>query len=101
MSEPGGELEPLPADEPIGPPPRSGRPLLLAVLGVGVLALASLPVVLLEPTLFGRTLLDRGAVQRDVAAQFQQREGVAVTLDCPRAMPLVPGAGCTAGVTTQ
>ena len=76
-------------DEP--GPRRSRRPLLLASAGAGVLAAAGLTVVLLDPTLFGGTVLDRGAVEHDVAVQFQQREGVAVTLVCPAAMPAVTG----------
>jgi hypothetical protein len=76
-------------DEPA--PLRSGRRLVLVATGAGVLATVGLAVVLLDPTLFGRTVLDRGAVQRDVAGQFQQREGVAVTLVCPGDMPLVTG----------
>jgi hypothetical protein len=91
MSEPGGELELSPADEVATPPSQSRRPLLLTAIGVGVLALASLLVVLLDPTLFGDIVLDRGAVQHDVAAQFQQREGVAVILHCPSTMAVVVG----------
>ena len=83
MSEPPGE--PVPA--------RSRRRLAAARRAVcGVLGgRRCSPCVLLDPTLFGRTVLDRGAVQRDVAAQFQQREGVAVTLVCPQEMAVVTG----------
>ena len=83
--------------------PGSGRPrrrLVLVAAGAGVLAAAGLAVVLIDPTLFGRTVLDRGAVQRDVAGQFQQREGVAVTLDCPGDMPLVTGGSYRCAGTT-
>jgi hypothetical protein len=78
-------------DEP--GPVRSRRPLRLAATGAGVLAAAGLAVALLDPTLFGRTVLDGSAVERDVAAQFQQREGVAVTLVCPPTMAVVTGRG--------
>lgn len=90
----------LPA-EPEPGPARPRRRLVPVAAVAGVLAAAGLAGVLLDPTLFGRTVLDRGAVQRDVAGQFQQREGVAVALDCPTDMPLVAGrtyrcAGTTA-----
>jgi hypothetical protein len=85
-------------DEPR--PARSRRPLLLAVLGAGVLAAAGLAVVLLDPTLFGGTVLDRAAVERDVAGQFQQREGVAVRLDCPQDMAVGPGRSYRCAGTT-
>jgi hypothetical protein len=89
----------LPA-EPVRTRPR--RRMLPAVLVLAVLAAAVLAVLLVEPTLFGRTVLDRGAVERDVAAQFQQREGVAVTLVCPHEMAVVRGASyrCT-GTTAE
>jgi hypothetical protein len=87
-------------DEP--GPARSRRPLLLAVLVLAVVAAAGLAVVLLDPTLFGGTVLDRGAVERDVAGQFQEREGVAVTLVCPQDMPVRTGGGyrCTGTTAT-
>ena len=82
-------------------PCRSRRPRLLVTIAATALAAAGLAVVLLDPTLFGGTVLDRHAVERDVAGQFQQREGVAVTLVCPQDMALVRGrsyrcAGATA-----
>jgi hypothetical protein len=45
-------------------------------------------------------VLDRRAVERDVSAQFEQREGVAVDLDCTEGMKVRTGASyeCT-GVT--
>ncbi|MDQ1662702.1 MAG: hypothetical protein QOJ68_2682 [Blastococcus sp.] len=85
-------------DEPR--PARSRRPLLLAAIGAGVLAAAGLALVLLDPTLFAGTVLDRGAVERDVAGQFQQREGVAVTLVCPQDMAVVAGGSYRCAGTT-
>ena len=79
---------------------RSRRTLLLAATGAGVVAAVGLAVVLLDPTLFGRTVLDRGAVERDVAAQFQQREGVGVALVCPREMAMVSGGSYRCAGTT-
>jgi hypothetical protein len=86
--------------EPV--PARSRRRLLPLVAGLVVLGGAVLAVLLVDPTLFGRTVLDRGAVQRDVAAQFQQREGVAVTLVCPQEMAVITGGSyrCT-GTTAE
>jgi hypothetical protein len=37
-------------------------------------------------------VLDRSAVEHDVAAQFQEHEGVAIRLDCASSMPLTGGA---------
>lgn len=54
----------------------------LAVAGVVVLALA-----ILLPTVFlAKTVLDPAAVQQDVAAQFQDQEGVGLELTCPSDM---------------
>jgi len=54
----------------------------LAVVGVLLLALA-----ILLPTVFlAKTVLDPTAVQRDVAAQFQDQEGVGIELTCPSDM---------------
>jgi hypothetical protein len=37
-------------------------------------------------------VLDRSAVERDVAAQFQEHEGVAIRLSCADSMALTTGA---------
>jgi hypothetical protein len=91
-----GEVQPA-------PPPRSRRPLLLAGICLVVVAAAAVvALALLDPTLFGGTVLDRGAVERDVAGQFQQREGVAVTVSCPEEMAVVAGGSyrCTGTTAT-
>jgi hypothetical protein len=36
--------------------------------------------------LMGDTVLDRSAVERDVAAQFEERAGVGLDLECPATM---------------
>ena len=48
------------------------------------------------------TVLDPVAVERDVAAQFEQREGVAIDLTCPDEMEVDEGDSyrCT-GVTAD
>jgi hypothetical protein len=58
---------------------------------VAVVATAVAVGVVLAATLRTR-VLDRAAVQRDVAAQFQDHEGVAIRLDCADSMPLTTGA---------
>ena len=54
--------------------------MLLVIAGVVVLVLA-----------LQSTVLDAAAVERDVAAQFEQREGVAIELDCPDDMKVEAG----------
>jgi hypothetical protein len=60
---------------------------------VGLLALVAVVVVAVVAlaTNLGGTRLDASAVQRDVAAQFQQREQVAVQLSCPDDMRVTVG----------
>jgi hypothetical protein len=94
---------PVSLDEEPARPPRSHRRLLLAGIALVVVAAAAVvALAVLDPTLFGGTVLDRGAVERDVAGQFQQREGVAVTLSCPEEMALVAGGSyrCTGTTAT-
>jgi len=86
--------------EPVTAVPRRSRRPLLVAIGLGLLAVAALLVALLDPTLFGGTVLDRGAVQRDVAVQFQQREGVAVTVACPGGLTVVAGGSYRCAGTT-
>ena len=96
--------------EPYGPPgqyaPGSGATqtkkshlrlyLGLAAL-VGLLALA-----MVLANVMGPTVLDRAAVERDVAEQFEQREGVAIDLTCDQEMRVETGESypCT-GVTAD
>ena len=51
-----------------------------------MLLLLVVGAVLLFVFLGGSTVLDQGAVERDVAAQFQEREGVGIQLTCPADM---------------
>ena len=90
---PPGRAPRPPWDQPAGDPPagparrRTGLVVALAVTvlavvaGLGLLALAT-----------GPTVLSRAAVERDVAAQFEEREGVSVDLRCAQEMPVEQGA---------
>jgi hypothetical protein len=51
-------------------------------------------VVVLVMTLQSR-VLDASSAERDVAAQFEQREGVAIDLTCPGDMKVTAGATYT------
>lgn len=86
-----------PSPRPGGNRRRAGLLLLLAAVALAVVA-----GVALLATTTGPTVLSRSAVERDVAEQFQQREGVAVDLDCEQEMHVEPGATyeCT-GVTAD
>jgi hypothetical protein len=72
------------------PPAQKSRVKLIAGV-TAVLLLLIAGAVVLALTL-GKTLLDRSAVQRDVAAQFEQREGVGIDIDCPVDMEVENGA---------
>jgi hypothetical protein len=76
---------------------RSAR-VALAVAGAVVLLL-TLVVMALVMTL-GPTVLDRAAVERDVAVQFEELEGVAIDLNCPGEMRVESGAEYTCTGTT-
>jgi hypothetical protein len=79
-----------PYGQPAGGPPQKSRVgLIAAVTGITLLVIAGIVVLVmaLQPT-----VLDRAAVERDVAAQFEEREGVAIDLSCEDEMPVDPGA---------
>jgi hypothetical protein len=82
-----------------GQPARKSRTGLIA--GLLVLALLVVGVVLLFVFLGGSSVLDQGAVERDVAAQFQEREGVGIDLDCPADMEVSAGATYECSGTTE
>ena len=66
-----------------------------------LLALAVLLVVaVVVPTGLGSTRLDPKAVERDVAAQFEQREGVALDLTCDGILTVEKGATYSCQGTT-
>lgn len=90
---PGQQFTPPPA-------PRTSRVGLIAVItGIVLLLVAGAAVLVLS---LRPPVLDAAAAERDVAAQFQQREGVAIDLDCPGDMRVRAGASymCT-GTTAE
>jgi len=70
--------------------PQKSRVGLIVGVTAGLLALIALVVVLVLT--MSSTVLDRNAVQSDVAAQFEEREGVAVDLSCDDEMKVEEGA---------
>jgi hypothetical protein len=80
------------------PAQKSSARVALAVAG-GVVLMLTLVVMVLVMTL-GPTVLDRVAVERDVAVQFEELEGVAIDLDCPAEMRVESGAEFTCTGTT-
>ena len=89
---PGPYGQPPQGQPPYGPPPapprRSRRGLVAGIVVPAVLLLVA--VVLAR--LFADTVLDPERVEADVAAQFEEREGVAVDLTCDDEMQVEPGA---------
>jgi hypothetical protein len=79
-----------PYGQPAGAPPQKSRVgLIAAVTGITLLVIAGIVVLVMA---LQSTVLDRAAVERDVAAQFEEREGVAIDLSCEDEMPVDPGA---------
>lgn len=82
---------------PSAPPKKSKTPLFLAL---GAVVLLAIVAVVLFLTL-SKTVLDPAAVQRDVAAQFQDQEGVGIQLTCPTDMEVEVGATYECTGTTE
>jgi hypothetical protein len=80
------------------PAKKSKTGLIAGLVGLVVLVVGA---VLLFVFLGGSTVLDQGAVENDVAAQFQEREGVAVDLTCPADMEVSSGATYECTGTTE
>jgi hypothetical protein len=57
-----------------------------------IVIVAGVVAVVLLTQRGGNRVLSTAAVQRDVARQFEQEQGVSVTLSCDSDMPLVTGA---------
>ena len=53
------------------------------------------------PSAIPMEMLDPGAVERDVAAQFEAREDVTIDLDCPAQMPVEADATYDCTGTTE
>jgi uncharacterized membrane protein len=79
-------------------PQRKSRVGLIAAVTVVLLVLIAGAVVLALS--LSSTVLDRTAVERDVAAQFEEREGVAIDLDCAQEMKVAAGATYECSGTT-
>jgi len=82
----------VPGPAPYGPPPpaqKSRVGLIAAVTAVLLVAIAGVVVLVMA---LQSTVLDRAAVERDVAAQFEEREGVAVELTCEDEMMVDSGS---------
>jgi uncharacterized membrane protein len=74
-------------------PARKSKVGLIAILtGVALLVIAGVVVVVLS---LRSPVLDAASAERDVAAQFEQREGVAIDLHCPNDMKVKAGATYT------
>jgi Domain of unknown function (DUF4333) len=72
------------------PPAQKSRVgLIAAVTAIIVLAIAGVVVLVM---VLQTTVLDRAAVERDVAVQFEEREGVAVELSCEDEMMVDSGS---------
>jgi hypothetical protein len=74
---------------PPGPPQKSKVGLIAVLTGVALVVIAAVVVMVMT---LQSTVLDAASAERDVAAQFEQREGVAVDLDCPDDMEVRTGA---------
>jgi hypothetical protein len=72
----------------------------VAAAAGAVLLLLLLLTMVLVMTL-GPTVLDRAAVERDVAVQFEELEGVGIDLNCPGEMRVESGAEYTCTGTTD
>ncbi|TFV85883.1 DUF4333 domain-containing protein [Blastococcus sp. CT_GayMR16] len=80
-----------------GPQQKSKIGLIALVTGIALLVIAGVVVLVLS---LQSTVLDPAAVERDVAAQFQEREGVAVELDCAEEMAVDANATYECSGTT-
>ena len=81
-----------------GAPAEKSKVGLIALVTGGVLVLIAVVVVLVMS--LQSTVLDPAAVERDVAAQFQEREGVSIELDCGDDMEVTEGATYECSGTT-
>ena len=71
------------------PPQKSRIGLIAAATALVLLVIAGVVVLVMA---LQSTVLDRSAVERDVAAQFEEREGVAIDLECAQEMEVDAGS---------
>jgi hypothetical protein len=76
----------------VAPAPKSKAGLIAILTGVALLVIAGGVVLVLS---LRSPVLDATSAERDVAAQFEQREGVAIDLHCPNDMKVEAGATYT------
>ena len=84
---------------PDGGPPKKSRTGLIA--GLVILAVAVVAAAILIPLLLRTKVLDKSAVERDVAGQFQQREGVGISLTCDDDMKVENGKNYSCSGSTD
>jgi hypothetical protein len=82
---------------PAAPAEKSKVGLIAIVTGIALLVIAGVVVLVMS---LQSTVLDPAAVERDVAAQFEEREGVAVELDCAEDMEVIANATYECSGTT-
>ena len=73
------------------PPARRDRTRTLLIAALVAIALAVAGATALLVYVLSSTILDPAAVERDVARQFEEREGVALELQCDERMIVRPG----------
>jgi hypothetical protein len=84
---------------PAGTPGEKSKVGLIAIVtGIVLLVIAGAVVLVMS---LQSTVLDPAAVERDVAAQFEQREGVAVELNCADTMEVSANASYECSGTTS
>jgi Domain of unknown function (DUF4333) len=83
--------------QPYGPPRKSKAGLIAGLTGLALLLVLGVVVAVVA---LQSTVLDPAAVERDVAAQFEQREGVAIDLSCPEDMEVEQGESYPCGGVT-
>jgi hypothetical protein len=86
----GQTTPPWPPGPPSAPPPdRKRRRLIFALEAVALALVVGVGTLIY---VLSSTRLDRAAVERDVAAQFEERNGVELDLECRHRMIVRPGA---------
>jgi uncharacterized membrane protein len=86
---------------PYGPVPAPKRSRVGAIAGGTLLLVLLIAGAVVAALTLGPRILSREATERDVAAQFEQINGVAIDLECPADMVLTSGAEYTCIGTTE